>query len=389
MLNIALFGPPGAGKGTQSAQLIEKYNLAYISTGDLLRHEIAEGTELGKKAKDTIDRGQLVSDELIVQLIEKRIVASTDKNGILFDGFPRTMVQAYILEGLLLKLNTSLACMLSLEVPQEELVNRLLERGKVSGRSDDTAEVIQYRLKEYENKTMPVIEFYKDREKYIPINGVGKIDEVLGRLVESIDRTLQNVWFNLVLTGAPGSGKGTQGRLLAKKYNLYYISTGSLLRREIKANTEVGQRVKSIMDTGELVPDEIVIKLIESEIKQHNNVRGFVFKGFPRTIVQAYILDGLLRRLDSSVSYCIELNASTLESVKRLSARAKTPQARTYDMSTDLIIHRLEEYQEKTLSVAEFYAKQNKFATLDAVGGQEFVFERLCEKVEAAMKRVR
>lgn len=389
MLNIALFGPPGAGKGTQSALLIEKYNLAYISTGDLLRQEITEGSELGMKAKDIIDRGQLVSDEMIVQLIEKRIVSSADKNGILFDGFPRTMVQAYILEGLLLKLNTSLACMLSLEVPREELIGRLLERGKVSGRSDDTAEVIQFRLEEYNNKTKPVAEFYQDRDKYIPINGVGEIDAVFNRLVGSIDATLQNVWFNLVLTGAPGSGKGTQGRLLAKKYNLYYISTGSLLRREIKAGSDVGNRVKEIMAIGELVPDEIVIRLLESEIKQHNNVRGFVFKGFPRTIVQAYILDGLLRRLDSSVSFCIELSTSTLESIKRLSARAKTPQARSYDLNTDLIVHRLEEYQEKTLPVADFYSKQNKFATLDAFGGEEVVFERLSATVEAAMKVIR
>jgi len=389
MLNIALFGPPGAGKGTQSALLIEKYKLAYISTGDLLRQEISEDTPLGRKAKDTIDRGQLVSDELIVQLIEKRIIASADKNGILFDGFPRTMVQAYILEGLLLKLNTSLACMLSLEVPREELVNRLLERGKVSDRSDDNLDVIKFRLEEYNNKTKPVAEFYMDRDKYVPIDGVGQISEVFTRLVESIDKTLQNVWFNLVLTGAPGSGKGTQGRLLARKYNLYYISTGSLLRREIKAGSEIGIKVKDIMDRGELVSDEIVIRLIESEIRQHNNVRGFVFKGFPRTIVQAYILDGLLRRLDSSVSYCIELNASTIESIKRLSARAKTPQARAYDVNTDLIINRLEEYQEKTMPVAEFYSRQNKFASMNAQGDETHVFERLCEKVEAAMKMLR
>lgn len=389
MLNIALFGPPGAGKGTQSALLIEKYKLTYISTGDLLRNEIAEGSELGKIASDIIDRGQLVSDEMIVELIEKRIMLSSANNGILFDGFPRTLVQAYILEGLLLKMNTSLACMLSLEVPREELVARLLERGKSSGRSDDTAEVIEFRLEEYENKTKPVIEFYKFRNKYIPIDGVGLIPEVFKRLTESVDRTLQNVWFNLVLTGAPGSGKGTQGRLLAKKYNLYYISTGSLLRKEVKANTEIGQQVKAVMDRGDLVSDEIVIQLIEREINLHNGVRGFVFKGFPRTVVQAYILDGLLRRLDSSVSFCVELNASTLESVKRLSNRAKTSNARAYDLNTDLIIHRLEEYNEKTVAVGNFYDRQNKFASLDASGDEQTVFQRLCDKVEKAMRILR
>lgn len=389
MLNIALFGPPGAGKGTQSALLIEKYKLTYISTGDLLRAEISEGSELGKKAADIINRGQLVSDEMIVELIEKRIMMSAANNGILFDGFPRTLVQAYILEGLLLKLNTQLACMLSLEVPREELITRLLERGKTSGRSDDTAEVIELRLQEYENKTKPVIEFYQFRDKYIAINGVGPIPEIFKRLTEAINNTLQNVWFNLVLTGAPGSGKGTQGRLLAKKYNLYYISTGSLLRKEVKANSEIGQMVKDVMDKGDLVSDEIVIQLIEREIKQHNHVRGFIFKGFPRTIVQAYILDGLLRRLDSTVSYCIELNASTLESIKRLSKRAKTPNARSYDLSTDLIIHRLEEYNEKTVAVGNFYDRQSKFATVDAAGEESVVFERLSDKVEKAMRVLR
>ena len=389
MLNIALFGPPGAGKGTQSALLIEKYKLTYISTGDLLRNEIAEGTELGKKASEIIDRGQLVSDEMIVELIEKRIMLSSANNGILFDGFPRTLVQAYILEGLLLKMNTALACMLSLEVPREELVARLLERGKSSGRSDDTADVIEFRLEEYENKTKPVIEFYKFRNKYIPINGVGLIPDVFKRLTASVDRTLQNVWFNLVLTGAPGSGKGTQGRLLANKYNLYYISTGSLLRKEVKANTEIGQQVKAVMDRGDLVSDEIVIQLIEREINLHNGVRGFIFKGFPRTVVQAYILDGLLRRLDSSVSFCVELNASTLESIKRLSNRAKTGNARAYDLNTVLIIHRLEEYNEKTVAVGNFYDRQNKFASLDASGDEQAVFQRLCDKVEKAMRILR
>lgn len=389
MLNIALFGPPGAGKGTQSALLIEKYKLTYISTGDLLRQEISEGTELGKKASDIINRGQLVSDEMIVELIEKRIMLSAGNNGILFDGFPRTLVQAYILEGLLLKLNTSLACMLSLEVPKDELVTRLLERGKSSGRSDDTADVIEYRLQEYENKTKPVIEFYQFRDKYIPIQGVGPIPEVFKRLTESIDKTLQNVWFNLVLTGAPGSGKGTQGRMLAEKYNLYYISTGSLLRKEVRAHTDLGDSVHEAMERGDLVSDEVVIRLIEREIQTHNNVKGFVFKGFPRTVVQAYILDGLLRRLDSTVSYCVELNAPTLESVKRLSSRAKTPNARTYDMNTDLIIHRLEEYHEKTVAVGAYYDRQNKFATVDATGDQNAVFERLSDKVERAMRILR
>src|SRR5574339_565271 len=138
MLNIALFGPPGAGKGTQSALLIEKYNLFYISTGDLLRKEMAGKTKLGLEAQSIIASGGLVSDEIIVQIIEKTITDNPGANGFLFDGFPR----AYILEGLMLKLNTSLNCLISLTVPEEQCVQRLLHRGLASGRSDDNEAVI-------------------------------------------------------------------------------------------------------------------------------------------------------------------------------------------------------------------------------------------------------
>ena len=389
MLNIALFGPPGAGKGTQSQVLIEKYNLAYISTGDLLRAEIAEGTELGLHVKEIIAGGSLVSDEIMVELIEKKIVQSADRNGILFDGFPRTLVQAYILDGLLLKLNTQLSCMLSLEVPNEELIQRLLERGKSSGRSDDTEEVIQYRLQEYENKTTPVKGYYQAKNLYFPINGVGPIPEITEKLDKVIEHTLQKEWFNLVLSGPPGSGKGTQGNMLAKKFNLYYISTGSLLRKEVKADTEIGRKVKEIIDVGDLVPDEIVISLIEREITTQNKVNGFIFKGFPRTVLQSYILDGLLRRMNMGVSCVIELNAPMLEMIKRLDRRSKTDRARPYDMTTELIIHRLEEYETKTTRVMDLYKKQNKHMVTNAMGSNEEIFERLSQTVEEAMKKTR
>lgn len=389
MLNIALFGPPGAGKGTQSQMLIEKYNLAYISTGDLLRQEISEGTKLGLEVKDLISRGGLVSDEMMVELIEKKITTSTDKNGILFDGFPRTLVQSYILDGLLLKLNTGLSCMLSLEVPDDELTRRLIERGKVSGRADDTEDVIKFRLQEYKNKTAPVIGYYEERNLYVPINGVGPIPEIFDKLSHAIELTLQKEWFNLVLSGPPGAGKGTQGNMLAKKFNLYYISTGSLLRKEIKAGTELGIKVQETLSRGDLVPDEIVIRLIEREMKVHNNVNGFIFKGFPRTILQSYILDGLLRRMNMGVSYVVELTAPTIELIKRLDRRGRSEKARSYDLSTEMIIHRLEEYQNKTAPVMELYKKQNKHAVVNAVGEHESIFALLADTVEAAMKKSR
>lgn len=389
MLNIALFGPPGAGKGTQSKKLIEKYKLAYIATGDMLRQEIAEGTELGLKAKGIIDKGGLVDDEMIVKIIERKIKMNPEVNGYLFDGFPRTYVQAYILEGLLLKMNTSLSCMISLEVPKEQLKDRMLERAKTSGRADDNLEVIQKRLEEYDNKTVPVIDFYKEKEIYYPIDGIGGLDDVFDRITKAIEHTLKKKWLNVVLFGYPGSGKGTQAKLLAEKYNLVYISTGKMLRREIADDTEIGRRAKPYMEKGAIVPDEIAIRLIENKIKKNPEATGFIFKGFPRTIVQAYILDGLLRKLGASVSCMLDIDVTPLESVKRLSTRNKTDKRRPYDSDTEIIVQRLEEHEQRTFPVREYYDKQNKVIKVNGMGTEDEVFNRLSHSVDIAMRNIR
>jgi len=389
MLNIALFGPPGAGKGTQSKFLMEKYNLSYVATGDLLRDEINEKSTLGLMAKEAIEKGQLVSDEIIVQIIEQKIKMNPDANGFLFDGFPRTWVQAYILEGLLLKLNTKLSCMISLEVPEDILIERMLNRAHTSNRSDDNIEVIRYRLEEYYNKTLPVANFYKEKKNYYPVNGIGTVEEISESIDKIVEETLEKAWINVVLLGYPGSGKGTQGILLAKKYNLVYISTGKILRNEIKENTEFGRIAQPYMEKGVNVPDEIAIKLIEREIKTNPDAKGFIFKGFPRTIVQAYILDGLLRKLDSSVFFMFDLSVTTLDAIKRLSIRGKSKDFRSYDLSTDLIIHRLEEYESKTLPLKEYYSKYKKVFTISGSGKEEEVFERLCNSMDKALKEVR
>ncbi len=382
MLNIALFGPPGAGKGTQSKKLLEKYNLTYISTGDMLRSEIAEGSDLGMKAKSIIEQGGLVDDELVIQLIEKKIKTNPDSKGILFDGFPRTTVQAYILEGLLLKLNTSLNCMISLEAPEDELIHRLLLRAKVSGRSDDNLEVIKNRLREYENKTKPVAEFYAKKNKYYPLNGVGEIDDIFENIVEVVERTKSVSQTNIVLLGKPGAGKGTQGNLLAKEFGLIYISTGKMMRQEIKDGTAIGKIAKPYMAKGEIVPDEIPIQLIERKINENPKANGFIFKGFPRTLIQAYILDGLLRRVNMSVSAMIDMKIPTLEAIKRLSARSHTEKARPYDSSAELIVNRLEQYKEKTNPVIDYYKNQGKYFSVRAEGEEKEVFENLEAKVK-------
>jgi adenylate kinase len=389
MLNIALFGAPGAGKGTQSELLMKKHNLVYIATGDILRQEIAEGSELGLAARSIIEKGGLVSDEIIVQIIEKKITTNPDAAGFLFDGFPRTFVQAYILEGLLLKMHTSLTCLLSLEVSPEESFKRLLNRAKTSGRSDDNEVVIRNRLKEYEEKTAPVAQFYKDQNLYFPIQGEGSIEEINKRIEEIIEKELRKVLFNVVLLGYPGAGRGTQARNLAKQYNLVYLSTGEMLKEEIAKGSELGRRVEELVSRGDLVGDEIVIKLIEKHISKNPEANGFIFKGFPRTLVQAYILDGLLRKIGSSVNFVLDIQCPTLELIKRLDARGKTDRQQSYDMEASTIVHRLEQHEKICQPVVDYYAKQPTVTAIDGNGSPEEVWERIQGPAEAAWRKAR
>lgn len=187
MINIVLFGPPGAGKGTQSEKIIENFGLKHISTGDLFRKHLGEGTELGKKAQGYMDNGKLVPDEVVIGMVEDFLAANTGAKGFIFDGFPRTVAQAEALDVLLEKHETSINAMLMLDVPQDELKRRLLERGKTSGRADDqNEEKINVRIQEYLNKTLPVAEFYEKQGKMSKINGVGTIDGIFEDISSAI-----------------------------------------------------------------------------------------------------------------------------------------------------------------------------------------------------------
>ncbi len=188
MLNIVLFGPPGCGKGTQSEKLIAKYNLVHLSTGDILRAEIASQTTLGMEAKKFMDKGELVPDEVVIGMIASKIDANKGAKGFIFDGFPRTTAQAQALDKMLSERNMNIKCMLSLEVPKEELIKRLLNRGLTSGRSDDqNPEIIENRIKEYNEKTAPVIAYYQSQGKHKPINGVGSIEGIFEALCNAIE----------------------------------------------------------------------------------------------------------------------------------------------------------------------------------------------------------
>lgn len=189
MLNIVIFGAPGSGKGTQSDKLIEHYNLFHISTGDVLRDNIRRGTELGKIAKGFIDQGKLVPDELIIDILAQVLDENKDKiqQGVIFDGFPRTIPQAEALEKLLAERGTKIDAVVGLEVPEEELIKRILLRGQMSGRSDDNEETARKRLETYHNQTSPLKAYYEEQGKYRAINGLGSIDGIFDLIKEALD----------------------------------------------------------------------------------------------------------------------------------------------------------------------------------------------------------
>jgi adenylate kinase len=314
---------------------------------------------------------------VIVQIIEKSITEHPEANGLLFDGFPRTYVQCYILEGLLDKMNTSLSCLISLEVDEEVPVARLLKRGATSGRIDDNETVIRNRLREYHEKTLPVLQFYKDKGVFKAVKGDNTIEEVTEDINGIVREELKRYPANIVIFGYPGSGRGSQGKALAKHFGLEFMATGPMLGEEVASHSETGKKIQAIYDNGALVPDEIVVPLIEKKLEKSKSARGFIYKGFPRTLVQSYILDGMLRKRGVGITQIIDIEVPMLELVRRLDERSKTSAAMPYDSTTAKIVQRLQDHEVRTVPVIEKYASVHGVAKVDGMGTFDEVFARL------------
>ncbi|MFN3555096.1 MAG: adenylate kinase [Bacteroidales bacterium] len=390
MLNVILFGPPGAGKGTQSELLMQRYNLTYISTGEALRNELKAGTPLGLQAKKIIESGGLVDDEIIVQIIGNAIQAEKSADGFLFDGFPRTYVQAYILDGLFTSLQTSLSKIIILDISDKECTQRLLQRAKEQDRADDNEAVIKRRLQEYHQKTLPLLEFYQDTDKLVKVNGLGTTQEVYDRINAHITEEINSKPINIMVYGYPGSGKTTQSKKLAEEFNLTYISTSELLKQEMATQSHLAQQIAPYLEKGLLVPDEIVIRLIEKKLKETDGAkRGYVFKGYPRTLVQAYILDGIMKKKNCAINCVINLQVPQLDLVKRLDARSKTPERMPYDDSAATIVARLEEHSQRNDSIVNYYRNNQILVDVDGQGCKQTVYDRIKDHVLRAIRNLR
>lgn len=388
MLNIIMFGPPGAGKGTQSKMLMSKYNLKYISTGELLRQEIRERTEIGLKVKERIEGGGLADDETIVKLINKAIKNHEGSEGFLFDGFPRTYVQAYILDGLFIRLQHTLSRIFILDISDEECTKRMLQRAKEQDRKDDNETVIKKRLQEYHQKTLPLLEFYKNTGLLTRIDATGTEEDIFSRIKCHINEELRKKTLNIIMFGYPGAGMTTQATQIAEEFDLKCISTRELLQQEVEEQTNLGKQILPYMEKGLLLPDEIVIRLIEKRLQQTNG-RGYVFKGYPRTLVQAYILDGILKKKGLAINCVINLQVNYIELMKRLDERSRTSRKMPYDSNATTIVSRLEEHENHSAGVLEYYREHNQVIDVDGIGTIEEVYQRLRVPVLKVMRNLR
>jgi len=193
MLNIVIFGPPGCGKGTQSAKLIDKYNLVHLSTGDVIRREIKSGSEFGQQLKGIVEKGELVPYELIIKILESALAQNKGANGFIFDGFPRTIAQAKDLDTILANDDQAVTMVVSLCIHDDKVVERLLNRAKIEGRKDDTENVIKNRLQVYKEQTCPLIDFYRTQGKYVEVEGDCAIDDIFCQISKIVDKKLEAV----------------------------------------------------------------------------------------------------------------------------------------------------------------------------------------------------
>jgi adenylate kinase len=462
-MNISLIGPSGAGKGTHAGQLVARYNLLHLCTGDLFREHLEQQTALGILARKYMAQGEMVPDEVVDAMIEERIRKTAPMQGILFDGFPRTELQARFLDDLFRQIDRRLDAVIYLDVADDEILNRIAGREvchecrasfrriyhpfvecprhtckgeHLFRRADDTPQVARTRLRAFHRVTGPLLNYYEQTDRVAIVDGERDVIEVgamlngvlaevqrekfkpsscaelgllLARVIRPVPPVRPPIALDLILIGAPGSGKGTQAVTLAKELQVPHIATGDLFRENLRQETELGKLAKVYMDRGELVPDDVTDSMVEERLSRADARDGFILDGYPRTLHQAEALTETLSDNHRQIAGAILLNVPDADIVARLSGRLicrkcqapyhvqfKAPKRAGFcdvcngplyqrdDDKAETVIARLKTFHAQTEPVIQFYREHGCVIEVD---GTEAVAE-VTKHVLAAGRKV-
>ncbi|ORX48184.1 hypothetical protein BCR36DRAFT_329858 [Piromyces finnis] len=384
-------GGPGSGKGTQCDKIVKDYELVHLSTGDMLRAEVQKQSDIGKIVDDIMKEGKMVPEDIIFDLIKKNMKNNKNAKGFLIDGFPRNIEQAKEFEKKICKPNA----ILYFNCDDNILVDRLLERGKTSGRADDNIDTIRNRLDTYKNISMPVIDLYKQSKPEIlhefdaskPINDVyNEVKKVLDKIiVGEVEEKINKKDFNnlIFVLGGPGSGKGTQCDKIIKDYKFAHFSVGDLLRDEVKKGSEIGQLVDNLMKEGKIVPSEITFKLLKNALLNNKGAPGYLIDGFPRSLEQALEFENSICKSDATLFFNCPLDI--LE--QRLLERGKT--SGRADDNIDTIKKRFKTFEETSMPVIDYYKKKNQCEEIDSTDTIDNVYKKVKEFLDKLLHKTK
>ncbi|VDM79945.1 unnamed protein product, partial [Strongylus vulgaris] len=409
---------PGSGKGTQCDKIVAKYGLSHLSSGDLLREEVKSGSPRGEKLSRVMEAGELVPLEIVLDLLKEAMVNEVSKGskGFLIDGYPREVKQGREFETEIKEAKA----VIFFDASDDTLIQRLMKRGKTSGRADDNLETIKNRLKTFINATAPVVNYYEKKKKLIKRLVLGALTKGLQRKeIDLAPLKAANVPIFFII-GGPGSGKGTQCEKIVAKYGLSHLSSGDLLRDEVKSGSSRGTELNKIMEAGQLVPMEIVLDLLKEGILKAVNAgtKGFLIDGYPREVKQGEQFEKEIQEAKAVIFF--DVSDDIL--IQRLLNRAKTREVKQgeqfekeiqeakavifFDVSDDILIERLlnraktsgrvddnietikkrlNTFKTATKPVVDYYEKKKKLMRIAAKGTIEEIFAEVVQFLDAAM----
>ncbi|RCN50637.1 adenylate kinase [Ancylostoma caninum] len=399
--NVPIFfivGGPGSGKGTQCERIVAKYGLSHLSSGDLLRDEVKSGSPRGAQLTKIMEAGELVPLEVVLDLIKEAMLKEVAKGskGFLIDGYPREVKQGEQFENEIQEAKS----VIFFDVSEDILVERLLHRAKTSGRADDNMETIKKRLHTFTTATAPVVEYYEKKKKLIRIQAKGTIDEIFAEVSKHLDQlmghklTVERKHIDLTplkkagvpiffIVGGPGSGKGTQCEKIVAKYGLSHLSSGDLLRDEVKSGSPRGAQLSKIMEAGELVPLEVVLDLIKEAMLKEvaKGSKGFLIDGYPREVKQGEQFEHEIQEAKSVIFF--DVSDDIL--IERLLHRAKT--SGRVDDNMETIKKRLHTFTTATAPVVDYYEKLKKLIRIKAQGTIDEIFSAVVQQMDVVLQK--